>query len=232
MKKLIGLVVMLMLTCPLGGLVGVAALVTTVASSCASLVVLSVIGLFGLLRGPAEASAPAQPVPTASALSVMPTEQPQPVLETSSPELFARSVAHALFDWDTRQDAGLADWAQVVVDVADAEEAAAVAADVRDYLPGAEMWQRLAAYGTRKWLDVESVTVPAAWATALEQAAAGQIPRGAAALTVVGTRHRAGTWNTDDMRTERKVSFTVFVVCASQEPCTLLRLSKLDHPLE
>ena len=73
--------------------------------------------------------------------------------------------------------------------------------------------------------------MPAAWATALEQAGAGQIPQGAAALTVVGTRHRAGTWNTDEMRTERQVSFTVFVVCPGQESCSLLRLSKLDHPL-
>ncbi|WP_174777086.1 hypothetical protein [Cryobacterium sp. TMT1-2-2] len=39
MKKLIGLLVVLMLACPLGGLVGVAALVTAVASSCVSLVV-------------------------------------------------------------------------------------------------------------------------------------------------------------------------------------------------
>jgi murein DD-endopeptidase MepM/ murein hydrolase activator NlpD len=39
MKKLIGLLVILMVACPLGGLVGVAALVTTVASSCGSLVV-------------------------------------------------------------------------------------------------------------------------------------------------------------------------------------------------
>jgi len=39
MKKLIGLLVVLMLACPLGGLVGVAALITTVASSCGSLVV-------------------------------------------------------------------------------------------------------------------------------------------------------------------------------------------------
>ena len=197
-----------------------------------ALTVVAAIGLFGLLRGPAKASQPERPAPTASALPVVPTDQPQPVLETSSPELFARSVAHALFDWDTRQDAGLADWAQVLVDVADPEEAAALAADVRDYLPGAEMWQRLASYGTRQWLDVESVTVPAAWATALDQAAAGQIPQGAAALTVVGTRHRAGTWDTDEIRTERAVSFTVFVVCPDQESCTLLRLSKLDHPLE
>ncbi|TFD54280.1 hypothetical protein E3T46_01080 [Cryobacterium sp. Hh11] len=197
-----------------------------------ALIVLAVIGLFGLLRGPGKASSPERPAPTASAVEVVPTDQPQPVLETSSPELFARSVAHALFDWDTRQDAGLADWAQVLVDVADAEEAAALAADVREYLPGAEMWQRLASYGTRQWLDVESVTVPTAWATALEQAAAGQISRGTSALTVVGTRHRAGTWDTDVESTERPVSFTVFVVCPGQESCTLLRLSKLDHPLE
>jgi murein DD-endopeptidase MepM/ murein hydrolase activator NlpD len=39
MKKLIGLLVVLLLACPLAGLVGVAALVTTVASSCGSLVV-------------------------------------------------------------------------------------------------------------------------------------------------------------------------------------------------
>ena len=197
-----------------------------------ALIVVAIIGLVGLLRGPAKASLHERPAPTASALAVVPTDQPQPVLETSSPELFARSVAHALFGWDTRQDAGLADWAQVLVDVADAEEAAALAADVRDYLPGADMWQRLTSYGTRQWLDVKSVTVPTAWATALEQAAAGQIPQGAAALTVAGTRHRAGTWDTDVERTQRQVSFTVFVVCPGQESCTLLRLSKLDHPLE
>jgi len=207
-------------------------LVIAIAGAGIALIVLAAIGLVGLLRGPAKVSQAELPAPTASALAVVPTDQPQPVLETSNPELFARSVAHALFDWDTRQDAGLADWAQVLVDVADVGEAPAVAADVREYLPGAGMWQRLAAYGTRQWLDVESVTVPAAWATALEQAAAGQIPRGAAALTVVGTRHRAGTWDSDLVRTERQVSFTVFVVCPGQESCTLLRLSKLDHPLE
>ncbi|WP_104125963.1 hypothetical protein [Cryobacterium sp. Y57] len=207
-------------------------LVIAIVGAGVALIVLAAVGLFGLLRGPTKANQHERSAPPASAAAVVPTDQPQPVLETSSPELFARSVAHALFDWDTRQDAGLADWVQVLVDVADAEEAAAVAADVREYLPGAEMWQRLATYGTRQWLDVESVVVPVAWATALEQAAAGQIPRGAAALTVVGTRHRAGTWDTDEMRTERQVSFTVFVVCPGQKSCTLLRLSKLDHPLE
>ena len=156
----------------------------------------------------------------------------QPLPDTSSPELFARNVAGVLFTWDTREAAGLADWEQVLVDVADADEAPAAAADVRGHFPGAEMWTRLRTYRTRQSLDIESITVPAAWATAVEQASAGQIPPGAAAFTVVGTSHREGTWNTEVIRTEREVSFTVFVVCPADETCTLLRLSKLDHPLE
>ena len=42
MKKVVGLLVVLMLACPLGALVGVAALVTTVASSCGALVVVTI----------------------------------------------------------------------------------------------------------------------------------------------------------------------------------------------
>jgi hypothetical protein len=107
-----------------------------------------------------------------------------------------------------------------------------LASDVRGYLPGTAMWERLRAYGTRQWLELDSVTVPETWSTALGQAVSGQIPIGAAAFTVVGTRHRAGTWDTEGMRTEQLVSFTVFVVCAGTEPCTLLRISQLDHPLK
>ncbi|WP_105034133.1 hypothetical protein [Cryobacterium aureum] len=209
-------------------------LVITIISSAAALAIVVIIGVYGMLRGPAKESQPEQPAPAASALSTPPAqaEQLQPLPVTTSPEEFARSVAGALFNWDTRQEAGLADWAQVLVDVADADEAPAVAADVRTYLPGSEMWTRLRTYGTRQWLDIESITVPGAWATALTQASPGQIPRGAAAFTVVGTSHREGTQNTEVIRTERKVSFTVFVVCPVDEACTFLRLSKLDHPLE
>lgn len=208
-------------------------LVVAIVGSGIALIVLLVIGVYGLLRGPANGSQPKQPATEASISSVPPARaaQPQQVLVTSNPELFARSVARALFDWDTRYEAGLSEWAQVVVDVADANEAAAVASDVRGYLPGAEMWEQLSAYGTRQWLELKSVAVPDAWSTALEQAA-GQIPRGAAAFTVVGTRHRAGTWDTEAVHTERKVTFTVFVVCPGREPCTLLRLSQPDRPLE
>jgi hypothetical protein len=210
-------------------------LVIAIVGGGVALIVLIGIGLFGLLRGPDKAGQETRPTPAASA-SPTPTaahpDQPPRILATTDPELFVRSVARALFNWDTRYRVGLSDWAQVIVDVADTDEAPAVASDARDYFPAAAMWQRLSTYGTRQWIEVHSVGVPDAWATALPQAAPGQIPKGATALTVTGTRHRAGTWNTEALQTERSVAFTVFVVCPGKETCTLLRLSQPDHPLE
>ena len=209
-------------------------LVLAIVGSGIALAVIVAIGVYGLLRGPAKASQPERRAPEAS-VSSTPTslpDQPQPVVVTTNAELFARSVAAALFTWDTRHEGDLSEWVQVLVDVADSDEAAAVASDVRGYLPSTEMWGQLSAYGTRQWFERESVVVPAAWSTALEQAASGQIPQGAAAFTVVGSRHRAGTWDTEVIRTERKVAFTIFVVCPGQELCRLLRLSQLDRPLE
>ncbi len=199
-----------------------------------TLITLVVIGVYGMFRGPAETSQPeGQPHQASVApTSPSPAEQPQQVPVTSNPERFARSVARSLFNWDTRHDAGPSEWAQALVDFADADEAAALASDVRGYLPVAEIWAQLGTYGTRQWLELESVVVPNGWSTALEQAAPGQIPPGATAFTVVGTRHREGSWATEVMRTERQVAFTVFVVCPDREPCALLRLSKLDQPLE
>ncbi|MFB9309765.1 hypothetical protein ACFFRL_11255 [Agromyces hippuratus] len=107
-----------------------------------------------------------------------------------------------------------------------------MASDVRGYLPLPEMWEQLSAYGTRQRLDVESVTLPDAWTTALGQAAPGQLPRGTSAFTIDGTRLREGTWGMEDARSTRHVSFTVFIACPAHEPCRLLRISKLDRPLE
>lgn len=209
-------------------------LIVAVVGSGIALISLVVISVYGLLRGPAKAN---QPEPRAaeapiSRLSPPHADRPQSVLVTTDPELFARSVARALFKWDTRHEGGLSEWAQVLVDVADPDASAAVASDVRSYLPVAQMWAQLSAYGTRQWLDLESVVVPDAWSTALKQAAPGHIPAGAAAFTVLGTRHRAGTWGTEILRTQRDVAFTVFVACPDPEPCTLLRVSRLDRPLQ
>jgi len=209
-------------------------LVIAIISGGTILLVLIGLGVYGLFRGPASAGPPSEPAAEASAAST-PTSspgQPEPVLMTTDPELFTRSVASALFTWDTRNLAGLSEWAQVLVGVADASEAPALASDVRGYFPDPQMWEQLSTYGTRQWLDIESVTVPDAWATAQQQASPGQIPRGAEAFTVVGTSHRAGTWDTQDLQTDRQVAFTVFIVCPAGKPCSLLRLSQLDHPLK
>jgi hypothetical protein len=199
-----------------------------------TLLLLMAIGVYGLLRGPGKESHSDRPALETSAPAPSPkrADGPRPVLATSNPELFARSVARALFNWDTRHEGGPTEWAQVPLDVADADEATALASDVRGYLPSPEMWQRLRDYGTRQRIDVESVAAPESWSAALEQAAAGQIPRGAAAFTVVGTSHRVGTWNTEVVRTERSVAFTIFVACPDEQRCALLRLSQLDRPLE
>ena len=209
-------------------------LMIAVASSGVMLVMLAVIGVYGLFRGESQvgqsnSTTPRTPVPFQSVERVQP---PRPVLVTTDGDLFARSVARALFTWDTRADAGVSEWEQRLVDVADPTEAAAVASDVRNYLPTTEMWEQLGTFGTRQWIRLKSVAVPRTWSTALRQAAPGQIPPDALAFTVTGTSHREGIWGTEPLHTERQVSFTVFVVCPSETPCSLLRLSQLDRPLD
>ncbi|MFE5671688.1 hypothetical protein ACFQ58_08765 [Agromyces sp. NPDC056523] len=198
------------------------------------LLVLVAVGVVGLVRGAEPAAEPERVAHESSAPASSPTPvvRPRPIADTTDPKRFARAVTRALFSWDSRYPGGVSEWAQVVVDVADADEASAVAADVREYLPSPEYWARLADYGTRQWIDVESVVVPNTWSTALAQAAPGQIPADATAFTIVGVSRRAGTWGDEEMRTKRRVAFTLFVACPSSDPCVLLRLSRLDSPLD
>lgn len=199
------------------------------------------VGIYGLLRGPADRTQ-ANPAPpsTATAGPGAPARTPAgparlPV--TADPEDFARAVAAALFTWDTLSGAGPADYAQVLSDAADGSEADALAADVRAYLPTDQAWAQLTGYQTRQWLTIDSAVIPTAWTTAQAQAAPGQLPRGVAAYTITGTRHRSGIWGTDPVETSRPVSFTVFLACVPPAPeftaklCRLLRLSELDNPL-
>lgn len=188
-------------------------------------------GVYGLLRGPSEPQHPPLSIrTTASPPSYSHGEvSPQPIFPSDNPERFTRQVALALFMWDTSVD--LSEWAQVVVDVANADEALAAASDIRSYLPKPAIWQQLRGYGTRQWLVIDSIAVPDAWSTAVVQAQPGQLPPGATAFTVSGTRHRLGTWGEAPVATSRPVAFTVFIACERTEPCRLLRLSQLDNPL-
>lgn len=216
-------------------------LIAAVAGGLALLILVGV-GIYGLLRGPAPddprpSDAPAlattiAPAPTAGA-------SPAAVPRTGGPEAFARAVAEALFAWDTASGFGPSDYAQMLADVAADDEADALVADVRAYLPSPEAWSQLRQYATRQWLTIEKAFVPDAWATAVEQAAPGQLPRGAVAYTIAGTRHRDGIWGTTPVEASRQVVFTVFIVCTPPIPgrgagsglCEVLRLSELDNPL-
>ena len=199
------------------------------------------VGVYGLLGGssaaptvdprPASTGRPATASPTVSG------HPPQPLPITIDPQAFARAVATALFTWQSAGEYGPADYAQPLLDVADDDESSALAADVRAYLPSAQAWAQLRQYQTRQWLTIDTAVIPKSWNTAETQAAPGQLPAGAVAYTIIGTRHRAGTWGARPVQTARSTAFTVFLTCPSQaaepnaRPCHLLRLSQLDNPL-
>ncbi len=206
------------------------------------LLILVGVGIYGLLRGPAT-SQPAPSGDPAPSITVSPVPTtgtgPAAVPRTGGPEAFARAVAEALFTWDTASGYDPSDHAQVLADVAADVEADAFVGDVRSYLPTTQAWGQLRQYATRQWLTIDTAVIPDAWETAVEQAAPGQIPDGATAYTITGTRHRDGTWGTTPVEASRPVSFTVFLVCtppipgrsASSGLCEVLRLSELDNPL-
>lgn len=214
-------------------------LIAAIAGGLALLVAVGV-GIYGLVRGPGDTRADPSPSGIAATSPAAPSSTPagpERLPATGDAEAFARAVAEALFIWDTISGATPADYAQVLSDAADTSEADALASDVRAYLPTADAWAQLTTYQTRQWLTIDTAAVPEAWTTAQAQAAPGQLPSGATAYTITGTRHRAGIWGTAPVEASRPVSFTVFLVCAPPAPefsadlCRLLRLSELDNPL-
>lgn len=208
-----------------------------------ALLILVGAGIYGLVRGPA---APTDPTPSERPSADAPVTpgptrggEMEPLDQGLGPEAFAQAVAEALFTWDTTTGLAPSDYAQVLADTAHGSEADAFVGDVRSYLPTNEAWAQLRQYATRQWLTIDEVFVPPAWETAVDQAAPGQIPDGAVAYTIEGTRHREGIWGTEPVEASRSVTFTVFLVCTPPTPgrgdgsgsCEVLRLSQLDHPL-
>ena len=200
------------------------------------------VGVYGLTRGP-QTTEPARPDgPTATNPAHVPAE-PEAVVTLGGSEKFAGAVAEALFTWDTTSGYGPADYAQMLADVTADTEADAAASDVRSYLPTQEAWTQLRTHQTRQWLTIDTIEIPAVWEDAVVQAAPGQIPDGAVAYTITGTRHRTGYWGTDPVTTTHPVAFTVFLTCTPgrtsapspadpiTDTCLLLRLSQLDNPL-
>lgn len=208
-----------------------------------ALLLLVGVGIYGLVRGPATPTTPTPNERPSSTAPATPTPTPgaelEPLDQHLAPEAFARTVAEALFTWDTTTGLAPSDYAQALADAAHGSEADAFAGDIRAYIPTNDAWAQLRTYATRQWLTIDEVFVPEAWETAVEQATPGQIPDGAVAYTIEGTRHREGIWGTDPVEASRPVSFTLFLVCTPPTPgrgtasglCEVLRLSQLDNPL-
>ena len=207
-----------------------------------ALLVLAGVGVYGLLAGPHRANVqPADPAPPAAAPTSPGTTAPGPptVALSSDPDTFARTVAEALFTCDTGTGLMPLDYTAAILRVGDPSgtEQTGLAADIATYLPTREAWIELRKYDTNQHLTIDRAYVPAAWGQAVEQAQPGQLPAGATAVTVEGTRHRAGVWNGEPVTSANTVSFTVFLACPPPAPefrtglCHVLRLSQLDNPL-
>jgi hypothetical protein len=206
----------------------------------ALLVALSGVGVYGLLAGPAGRDGPArEPASTESDSSESPPSRPNTtpslpsIIPSDDPETFARRVAEVLFTWDTASGLEPLDYTSVFLEVADptGEEQAGLASDVATYLPSRDAWAQLRQYATAQTLTIENAYVPDSWDDALAQGG-GQLADGTVAITIEGTRHRAGVWHDEPVASEHAVAFTVFVACEpSYDTCKLLRLSELDNPL-
>lgn len=163
-----------------------------------------------------------------------PTRAPtDPIAQTADPDRFARSVAEALFAWDTTSS-NLPGLTEQLLTVADptGEETPGLLVDLRTYLPSPKAWTHLGQYQSRQWLEVTDVVEPAAWREALAQAPEGAVVEGTTARTVTGVRHRAGTWDDEPVAVSSQVQFTIFMVCGpAYEQCYLLRLSTSDAAL-
>ena len=201
--------------------------------------ILGGVGIYGLITGPKTPPAP----PATSSPSTSPgpgtrsprvTDAPR-VVGSTDPDQFARNVATALFAWDTASGLMPLDYSAAILAVGDPSgtEQAGLASDVANYLPSREQWVELRKHSTSQSLSITDSYVPEAWADAIRQAPPGQVPTGATAVTIEGTRHRAGTWNGTPVTDDFPVAFTLFIACPpGADSCHVLRLSQLDNPLK
>ncbi len=207
----------------------------------AALLVLGTVATYSLFAHGNDAGQPPSAAGSDSSLSQADPIGPAPsttltaVVPGSDPVTFARRVAEALFAWDTATITTQAELTERLVAVADptGESSAGLVTDVANYLPTLDAWGELRRYETRQWIEITSTEVPSLWPTAVQQAGPGGLLPGTVAYTIHGVRHRSGIWEGEPVSTAHDVAFTVFVVCGPSYPqCHLLRLSRLDDPLD
>ncbi|MGB3373931.1 MAG: hypothetical protein WBA87_02165 [Microbacterium sp.] len=197
------------------------------------------VGMYGLIAGtqpgvPSDPTSSSARPPAAPPLGQATTASRLPTISHGhDAEAFARSIATALFRWDTGSGFLPLDYAGAILDVAESSgiEGPGLAADIANYLPTQTAWLQLRKYSTTQRLEVTSASVPHAWSEALAQARPGQLPAGATAYTIEGIRHRTGTWNGNPVTVQQEIAFTVFIACPHDGGCSALRLSELNNPL-
>lgn len=148
--------------------------------------------------------------------------------------VFARSVAQALFTWDTMSGLAPSDYSNAVVGVGDPSglETPGLVSDLVGYLPSTDAWHELQHFQTRQSITIDSAAIPPDWPQ-LKAEAGTQLRAGTVAVTVTGTRHRTGTWEGVDQASDSPVAFTMFLACRPSFPvCHVLRLSQLGTPLK
>ena len=195
------------------------------------------VGIYGLLTGP-----PERPDPNAGPSTSQEAPRPDshgsdrvlvPIAVTTDAESFARSVALALFDWDTTTIASPVTIVEHLMEAAEpsGNEAHGLYQDVQGYLPTVQQWRQLRQYETRQSLTIQSLVIPESWPGIVADPANGII-ESVVAITVDGVRVREGAWHGQETVKEFPVSFTLFLSCAQDgERCWLLRLSALDLAL-
>lgn len=212
-------------------------LVIALAVAATAMLALAGIGIYGLLTGPPERPDPAATISADGDVTTPGQHSGDdplvPITVTDNAETFARSVALALFEWDTMRIGSPGTIVEHLMGVAEpgGNEAHGLYQDVQRYLPTAEQWRQLRQYETRQRLRIQALFVPASWSAIVADPANGII-EGVVAVTVDGIRIREGGWHGQETVKEFPVSFTVFLSCAPEDDrCYLLRLSALDLAL-
>jgi len=202
------------------------------------------VGIYGLVRGPAQSATPARYESTSTGASGSTgnssgpggaTSGPDPATlpKTDNPVTYAEAVAAALFDWSTVSGYAPSDYTAPVLADGDpsGDEIAGLIGDVASYEPATAQWTQLATMRVAQHLTISSAVVPSLWPQALAEAH-GQLRPGTTAITITGVRHRTGVWYGQPASTSEPVSFTIFEACSPSWPvCHTLRLSRLNDPL-
>lgn len=213
---------------------------TAVILGCVLTLATLVIGIYGLVRGPDATTPTSAPGPSREVEAIPDAAAPVVTLDdralphTTDPITYARAVATSLFDWDTNLGFLPTDYTAAVLADADpsGEETPGLISDVATYLPTVDQWLDLGAMEVRQTIEIDDAYVPESWTAAVQQAH-GHLRPGTTAVTISGTRHRAGVWNGESADSSHPVAFTVFLACEpSFDRCHILRLSQLDNPLK